>query len=68
MVSANVNMEHSMFMFARDSRPYGPIFQLDRKFYAGTGYESKFPHEIKKFMRKITSTNMNFNFFIQLDV
>ena len=26
-----------------------------RKFYAGTGYESKFAHEIKKLMRKITS-------------
>jgi hypothetical protein len=29
MVSVNVNMERSMFMFARDSRPYGPILQHD---------------------------------------
>jgi hypothetical protein len=37
-----------------------------RKIYASTGYESKFPHEIKKFMRKIISIIWTLAFLFKL--
>ena len=53
MVSVNVNMEHSMFMFARDSRPYGSIFQHD--------IENSMQAQVMS--PKHNFNNMNFGFF-----
>ena len=54
MVSINVNMEHSMFMFARDSRPYGSIFQHD--------IENSMQAQVMS--PKNNFNNMNFGFFL----
>ena len=68
MVSVNVNMERSAFMFVHDSRPYGPIFHHDIEILC----RHRSWVQISGWSKKVHAENnfnyMNFGFFIQVDV